>query len=66
MENRRRDKGRIFLFLGYVLLIFNLLLKARSSGGERFLDTEEVGGSIPPVPTMQKFALQIFELRVRS
>jgi hypothetical protein len=26
-------------------------VKARSSVGERFLDTEEVGGSIPPVPT---------------
>ena len=24
---------------------------ARSSGGERLLDTQEVGGSIPPVPT---------------
>jgi hypothetical protein len=24
--------------------------QARSSVGERFLDTEEVGGSIPPVP----------------
>ncbi len=28
-----------------------LLLQARSSVGERFLDTEEVGGSIPPAPT---------------
>ncbi len=27
--------------------------KARSSGGERFPDTEEVGGSIPPVPTIK-------------
>ena len=26
---------------------------ARSSGGERLLDTQEVGGSIPPVPTIQ-------------
>jgi hypothetical protein len=27
--------------------------KARSSGGERYLDTVEVGGSKPPVPTMK-------------
>ena len=26
-------------------------LKARSSGGERYLDAVEVGGSKPPVPT---------------
>ena len=26
--------------------------QARSSVGERFLDTEEAGGSIPPVPTI--------------
>lgn len=26
--------------------------QARSSTGERFLDTEEAGGSIPPVPTL--------------
>ena len=63
MENRRRNKGRIFLFLGYVLLILNLLLKARSSGGERFLDTEEVGGSIPPVPTIER---QTKNLEIRS
>ena len=28
------------------------VLKARSSVGERFLDTEEVGSSILPVPTI--------------
>jgi hypothetical protein len=28
------------------------LLQARSSVGERFLDTEEVGSSILPVPTI--------------
>src|SRR5207245_2420706 len=27
--------------------------QARSSVGERFLDTEEAGGSIPPVPTIR-------------
>ena len=27
-------------------------LQARSSGGERYLDTVEVGGSKPPGPTM--------------
>ena len=27
-------------------------LKARSSGGERYLDAVEVGGSRPPVPTI--------------
>jgi hypothetical protein len=26
-------------------------MKARSSGGERYLDAVEVGGSIPPAPT---------------
>lgn len=26
--------------------------KARSSGGERYLDAVEVGGSKPPVPTI--------------
>jgi hypothetical protein len=28
------------------------ILQARSSVGERFLDTEEVGSSILPVPTI--------------
>ena len=32
--------------------VFYMHPKARSSGGERFLDTEEVGGSIPPGPTI--------------
>ena len=27
-------------------------VQARSSVGERFPDTEEVGGSIPPAPTI--------------
>ena len=27
-------------------------IQARSSVGERYLDTVEVGGSIPPVPTI--------------
>ena len=27
-------------------------IQARSSGGERYLDTVEVGGSIPPAPTI--------------
>ena len=31
---------------------FGQFLKARSSVGERFLDTEEVGSSILPVPTI--------------
>jgi hypothetical protein len=29
-----------------------LVQQARSSGGERYLDTVEVGGSIPPGPTI--------------
>ena len=58
MENLKKANGRIFLFLGSVLLIFNLLLKARSSGGERFLDTEEVRGSIPLVPTIEKLEVK--------
>ena len=36
----------IFAANGLILLV----LQARSSVGERFLDTEEAGGSIPPVP----------------
>lgn len=28
------------------------LVQARSSGGERYLDTVEVGGSRPPAPTI--------------
>ncbi len=36
-------------------MIFGLILmtKARSSGGERYLDTVEVGGSKPLVPTIE-------------
>ena len=43
--------------IGYLQRLLDLFnqypspVKARSSVGERFLDTEEVGGSIPPVPT---------------
>ena len=38
----------------FFLLIFLLtdFLKARSSGGERYLDAVEVSGSKPPVPTI--------------
>ena len=32
--------------------LFDGVLQARSSVGERFLDTEEVGSSILPVPTI--------------
>lgn len=39
--NNLADKGLIFH-----------ALQARSSVGERFLDTEEVGSSILPVPTI--------------
>ena len=28
-------------------------MQARSSGGERYLDTVEVGGSRPPAPTIK-------------
>jgi hypothetical protein len=35
------------------LITLALYLQARSSVGERFLDTEEVGGSIPPVPILE-------------
>ena len=38
--------------------VFYMDPKARSSGGERFLDTEEVGGSIPPGPTIKNNGLQ--------
>ena len=36
-------------------MLFYMREKARSSGGERFLDTEEVGGSKPPGPTISAF-----------
>jgi hypothetical protein len=41
-------KFDIFAANGLILLV----LQARSSVGERFLDTEEVGSSILPVPTI--------------
>ena len=43
------------LLLGVHFVILWLLqkLQARSSMGERFLDAEEAGGSIPPVPTLE-------------
>ena len=47
-------RQRIIGYLQRLLDVFNQYpspVKARSSVGERFLDTEEVGGSIPPVPT---------------
>ena len=34
------------------LIQYNSFTQARSSVGERFLDTEEVGSSILPVPTI--------------
>ena len=37
-----------------VLIHYNWFAQARSSVGERFLDTEEVGSSILPVPTIIK------------
>ena len=36
---------------------FKICMQARSSVGERYLDAVEVGGSIPPVPTI---SLSIF------
>ena len=43
-----------FCFLTPILLYFFVSKKqARSSMGERFLDAEEAGGSIPPVPTLK-------------
>ncbi len=35
-------------------------MQARSSVGERYLDAVEVGGSIPPVPTISLFILMNF------
>ena len=35
--------------------------QARSSGGERYPDTVEVGGSNPPVPTMLILGLQLLK-----
>ena len=37
---------------GITLMLFYKHLKARSSVGERFLDAEEVRGSIPLAPTI--------------
>ena len=34
---------------------------ARSSGGERLLDTQEVGGSKPPVPTTEPTEIKALE-----
>ncbi len=36
--------------------------RALSSAAERCLDTAEVGGSIPPAPTLETLALQGFQL----
>ena len=47
-------RQRIIRYRWRLLVVSNqyrCTVKARSSVGERFLDTEEVGGSIPPVPT---------------
>ena len=42
-----------------ILLVFFRFrpLEARGSVVERFLDTEEVGGSIPPAPTIAMVAM---------
>jgi hypothetical protein len=40
-------------------MLFYPRLKARSSGGERFLDTEEVGGSRPPGPTIKNQGVRL-------
>jgi hypothetical protein len=44
-DDRLTKKGEEMLFYSH--------LKARSSGGERYLDTVEVGGSKPPGPTIK-------------
>ena len=41
-------------------MLFYMHLKARSSGGERYLDTVEVGGSKPPEPTIKNQAVTVF------
>ena len=54
------DRARICWYLScvfgrddliYLVREFFRLLQARSSAGERYLDTVEVGGSTPPAPT---------------
>ena len=45
----KRPKS-LAIFLKHMLKL--LTIQARSSGGERFLDTEEAGGSRPPAPTI--------------
>jgi hypothetical protein len=45
-------------------MVFYTQLKARSSGGERYLDTVEVGGSKPPGPTMILLLLSIRSRKV--
>lgn len=43
--------GRLFLTKKYQLLLY-FISKARSSGGERYLDAVEVDGSKPSAPTI--------------
>lgn len=55
------DRAHVSWYLSCVFHIFDLVslsweffrpLQARSSAGERYLDTVEVGGSTPPAPTI--------------
>jgi hypothetical protein len=56
MTNSLKDvwRGRTIIIMSLIAPRepFFPVLQARSSVGERFLDTEEVGSSILPVPTM--------------
>jgi hypothetical protein len=45
---------------GYFFMLNQYHLQARSSGGERYLDTVEVGGSKPPGPTIFSFLFNYF------
>jgi hypothetical protein len=51
------EGGKLFTLKGRLISRFvKPDIKARSSAGEHFPDTEGVGGSIPPVPT--KYLMQ--------
>jgi hypothetical protein len=56
-EPAKCTAGKVFILDKLSEIPYNSLLQfqwlqARSSGGERYLDTVEVGGSKPPGPTM--------------
>ena len=70
-QTRRESSVARQRVIGYRLRLLDVSnqypspVKARSSVGERFLDTEEVGGSIPPVPTRSVPSAPRFSAMIR-